>query len=133
MIETLTNIQWFAISVAALSIGMSKTGVQGIMLMIVPLMAMAFGAKEVKDLRYRSLVDGESKPNNLMAGRAANGSYDGDEKICFDDAVCVQLHHIRIEQPLNKLHNKDLYNLEFYYPNSVANSFVGLEDNEDYE
>ena len=46
MIETLTNIQWLAISVAALSIGMSKTGVQGIMLMIVPLMAMAFGAKE---------------------------------------------------------------------------------------
>ena len=46
MIETLTNIQWFAISVAALSIGMSKTGVQAIMLMIVPLMAMAFGAKE---------------------------------------------------------------------------------------
>ena len=46
MIETLTNIQWFAISVAALSIGMSKTGVQGIMLMIVPLMATAFGAKE---------------------------------------------------------------------------------------
>ena len=46
MIETLTNIQWFAISVAALSIGMSKTGVQGIMLMIVPLRAMAFGAKE---------------------------------------------------------------------------------------
>lgn len=46
MIETLTNIQWFAISIAALSIGMSKTGVQGMMLMIVPLMAMAFGAKE---------------------------------------------------------------------------------------
>ena len=46
MIETLTNIQWFVISISALSIGMSKTGVQGIMLMIVPLMAMAFGAKE---------------------------------------------------------------------------------------
>ena len=46
MIETLINIQWFVISIAALSIGMSKTGVQGIMLMIVPLMAMAFGAKE---------------------------------------------------------------------------------------
>lgn len=45
-IETLTYIQWFVISLAALSIGMSKTGVQGIMLMIVPLMAMAFGAKE---------------------------------------------------------------------------------------
>lgn len=46
MIETLTNILWFVISISALSIGMSKTGVQGIMLMIVPLMAMAFGAKE---------------------------------------------------------------------------------------
>lgn len=46
MIETLTHIQWLVISLAALSIGMSKTGVQGIMLMIVPLMAMAFGAKE---------------------------------------------------------------------------------------
>lgn len=45
MIETLTDIQWFAICIAALSIGMSKTGVQGVMLMIVPLMAMAFGAK----------------------------------------------------------------------------------------
>ena len=40
------TIQWLAISIAALSIGMSKTGVQGIMLMIVPLMAIAFGAKE---------------------------------------------------------------------------------------
>ena len=46
MIESLTDIQWLTISIAALSIGMSKTGVQGIMLMIVPFMAMAFGAKE---------------------------------------------------------------------------------------
>lgn len=46
MIETLTQIQWLVLSLAALCIGMSKTGVQGIMLMIVPLMAMAFGAKE---------------------------------------------------------------------------------------
>ena len=68
-----------------------------------------------------------------MAGREENGSYEKKKKIYFDDTVCIQLHHIRIDQPLNKLHNKDLYNLEFYYPNSVANSFVGLEDNEDYE
>lgn len=46
MIETLTDIQWLTISIVALSIGMSKTGVQGIMLMIVPFMALAFGAKE---------------------------------------------------------------------------------------
>lgn len=46
LLETLTTFQWTILSLAALSIGMSKTGVQGIMLMIVPLMAMAFGAKE---------------------------------------------------------------------------------------
>lgn len=46
MIDSLNHIQWLIISLAALCIGMSKTGIQGIMLMIVPLMAMAFGAKE---------------------------------------------------------------------------------------
>ena len=46
MIETLTYMQWAVIVLSALSVGMSKTGVQGIMLMIVPLLAMAFGAKE---------------------------------------------------------------------------------------
>ena len=43
---------------------------------------MAFGAKEVKDLRHRSLVDGESRPKNLMAGRAENGSQMLKVKIC---------------------------------------------------
>jgi hypothetical protein len=46
MIETLTLFQWSAILLSALCIGMSKTGVQGLMLLIVPYMAMAFGAKE---------------------------------------------------------------------------------------
>lgn len=39
-------MQWAVIVLSALCVGMSKTGVQGIMLMIVPLLAMAFGAKE---------------------------------------------------------------------------------------
>lgn len=43
--ESLTSFQWIVISLAALCIGMSKTGVQGMMLLIVPYMAMAFGAK----------------------------------------------------------------------------------------
>ena len=34
------------LSLTALCIGMSKTGVQGMMLLVVPYMAMAFGAKE---------------------------------------------------------------------------------------
>ena len=46
MIETLSLFQWSILSLAALCIGMSKTGVQGMMLLIVPYMAMTFGAKE---------------------------------------------------------------------------------------
>ncbi len=46
MIDTLTIFQWAILSLTALSIGMSKTGVQGMMLLAVPYMAMAFGAKE---------------------------------------------------------------------------------------
>lgn len=46
MIDSLNLFQWAILSVTALSIGMSKTGVQGMMLLVVPYMAMAFGAKE---------------------------------------------------------------------------------------
>lgn len=46
MIEGLTLVQWVVILLTAMCIGMSKTGVQGLMLMCVPFMAMAFGAKE---------------------------------------------------------------------------------------
>lgn len=46
MIEALTDIQWITIIATALCIGMSKTGVQGMMLMVVPFLALAFGAKE---------------------------------------------------------------------------------------
>ena len=46
MLETLSVFQWSILALATLCIGMSKTGVQGMMLLIVPYMAMAFGAKE---------------------------------------------------------------------------------------
>lgn len=92
---------------------------------------MAYGASTISELRKRRLENDQAKPINLMAGRAENGTYDGDDKIFFDDSVCVQLHHIRIDQPLNKLNNKDLYNIVFYYPQSIANSFVGVEDSDD--
>lgn len=46
MLETLSVFQWSILALAALCIGMSKTGVQGMMLLIVPYMAMAFGAKK---------------------------------------------------------------------------------------
>ena len=46
MLDALTTFQWTVLSITALCIGMSKTGVQGMMLLIVPYMAIAFGAKE---------------------------------------------------------------------------------------
>lgn len=46
MIDTLTAVQWLVLIMSAMCIGMSKTGVQGMMLLIVPFMAMSFGAKE---------------------------------------------------------------------------------------
>lgn len=94
---------------------------------------MAFGAKCISEMRKRKLEKDLKKPINLMAGRAENGTYDGDDRIFFDDTVCVQLHHIRIDQPLHKLNNKDLYNIVFYYPQIIANSFVGVEDNDEEE
>ncbi|MBR5850227.1 MAG: sulfite exporter TauE/SafE family protein [Alistipes sp.] len=45
MIDLLTTFQWVILVLTALCIGMSKTGVQGLMLLAVPYMAMAFGAK----------------------------------------------------------------------------------------
>lgn len=82
------------------------------------------------DIRTRGIKD--DKPNNLQAGRAANGSYPGDIKFYTDNEVCVQVHHIKIEQPLHRLNSKDLYNLCIYYPENLATSFVGLDsDDED--
>ena len=46
MMETLSLFQWSILALSALFIGMSKTGVQGITLLAVPSMAIAFGAKE---------------------------------------------------------------------------------------
>ena len=46
MIDSINLFQWAILSLTALCIGMSKTGVQGMMLLVVPYMAMAFGAKE---------------------------------------------------------------------------------------
>ncbi|MDO4461958.1 MAG: sulfite exporter TauE/SafE family protein [Bacteroidia bacterium] len=46
MVEALSFFQWSILALSALCIGMSKTGVQGMMLLIVPYMAMAFGAKD---------------------------------------------------------------------------------------
>lgn len=95
----------------------------------VRLYEMAYKAKASTELRTRGIKD--DKPNNLQAGRAANGSYPGDIKFFSDSDVCVQIHHIKIDQTLHLLKGKDLYNLCIYYPENLAMSFVGLDSDDD--
>lgn len=46
MFDNITLYQWITICISAIFIGCSKTGIQGITIVTVPYMAMAFGAKE---------------------------------------------------------------------------------------
>lgn len=90
---------------------------------------MAFAADELQERRLNS----DGKPNNLQMGRAANGSYPGDREIKFEDSVCVQIYHIKLNDPelRAEFHNKDLYNLAIYYPNGLETSFVATESSEE--
>ena len=63
-------MQWAVIALSALCVGMSKTGVQGIMLMIVPLLAMAFGAKESTGIILPMLCMADI----IQPGRAVRGA-----------------------------------------------------------
>lgn len=92
---------------------------------------MAFATEELQVRKLNS----DGKPNNLQMGRAANESYPGDREIKFEDSLCVQIYHIRLNDPQLRaeFHNKDLYNLAIYYPQSLSTSFVATESNEDDE
>ena len=64
MTDTLSVLQGSILALSTLCIGMSKTGVQGLMLLIVPYMAMAFGAKESTGIIF---------PMLCMADMSAHG------------------------------------------------------------
>lgn len=90
---------------------------------------MAYQAKTLTTLRTRGIKN--NKPKNLQAGRAENGSYPGDTKFYSQNDVSVQIHHIRIDQPLHICNGKDLYNLCIYYPESFATSFIDIDNDDD--
>ena len=93
------------------------------------LFEMAFGVDSLPERK----LNPDGKPNNLQMGRAANGSYPGDREIKFEDSMCVQVFHIKLkdEQLRAEFHNKDLYNLAIYYPQSLSTSFIATESNDD--
>ena len=94
----------------------------------VTIFEMAYGAKQVSDLRTRGMEKDGEKTINLQAGPADNGSYDGDTEIKFDNQICIQIHHIAIKAPLSVLNNQDLYNLAIFYPECYYQSVVNVGD-----
>ena len=99
MIESISIFQWIILSITAICIGMSKTGVQGITLLIVPYMAIAFGAKEstgvilpmlcIADIMavayYKRIADckvvAKLLPTAILGGSAEIPTIDGRVKI----------------------------------------------------
>ena len=92
----------------------------------VRLYEMAYSATSIEDLRSHK-VDA----TNIQSGYASNDSYPGDKSFKVEETICFQLHHFRIEQPLDPLDGKDIYNFCVYYPESLTASFVGVEEDED--
>ena len=86
---------------------------------------MAYQTESSLNYRKRKIVN--NKPVNLQAGRAENGSYPGDKFFKSDSYVSVQFHHIRIDDPGVIYGNKDLYNLAFFYPQSIGENFIRLD------
>lgn len=86
---------------------------------------MAYQTESSLKYRKRKIVN--NKPINLQAGRAENGSYPGDKFFKSDSYVSVQFHHIRIDDPGVIYGNKDLYNLAFFYPQSIGEDFIRLD------
>lgn len=96
----------------------------------VKLYEIAYLAQNIDHLRSHK-IEGLT---NIQAGYANDGSYPGDKAFKDEDTVCFQLHHYRVNQPMHPLNNKDIYNFCVYYPEILATSFVGIEeDDEDIE
>lgn len=93
----------------------------------VRLYEIAYLAKKNDELRSHKI----DNLSNIQAGRATNGSYPGDKAFKEDDTVCFQLHHYRVNQPMHPLNNKDIYNFCVYYPENLATSFVGIEEDDE--
>lgn len=88
---------------------------------------MSYQAQELDDLRSHKIQD----LHNIQAGYAKNGSYPGDTYFKEEGTVCFQLHHYRINEKMHPMNNKSVYNFCVYYPDLLATSFVGVEDDDE--
>ena len=75
------------------------------------------------DARSRS-IDNSTQPKikQLFSGHANEGVdvYPGDRAFKFDDAICIQIHKLKIKQ----LNNQICYTLGIYYPEDFAINYI---------
>ena len=88
---------------------------------------IAYLATSLDKMRSHKMKD----LKNIQAGYAKNGSYPGDKEFKVEDTVCFQIHRFRINEPMNIMNNKDVFNFCIYYPELLATSFVGTEDDDE--
>ena len=88
---------------------------------------MAYG---VEKGRERTLLHekGLLKISNIFSGRSTSGvqTYPGDRDIKFDEALCIQIHRIRLTDSSMQWDKRMLYTLGMYYPEELSHAFVGI-------
>lgn len=84
------------------------------------------------NLRERKLQGG--LPQNLQAGESPMGkdTYPGDRSFKSEETISLQLHHLQIKDPISVTHGRlQLYNFAIYYPESLGQSYVAIDAEED--
>lgn len=80
------------------------------------------------DPRVRKFDVELQKIDNPFTGRSTSGKdiYPGDEKIHWEDSICIQIHHVKLncDPTYINWNNKEAYTLAIYYPKDFAISYV---------
>ena len=76
--------------------------------------------------RERAFNPERKTVNNVHAGHDPKGYhvYPGDSEIKFEDAICIQLHKVRLKCSDNNWNGKTAYTLAIYYPEGFAINYV---------
>lgn len=70
----------------------------------------------------------EKISTELFSGRSPKGRevYPGDKEIRYEDSICIQLHHIKLDcTSSRKYDKKNAYTMAIYYPDDFAINYVG--------
>ncbi|ALA93049.1 Z1 domain-containing protein [Porphyromonas gingivalis AJW4] len=80
--------------------------------------------------RERTFNPETLKVNNLHTGRSTSGTsvYPGDNTICFEDSICIQIHKVRLKCDAIAWGGKVAYTLAIYYPEDFAINYVETEN-----